>query len=349
MAGVTIGEIADFLQAEFKGDRARAIRGVRPLNDAGPDDLSFLANPKYQPQLAQSAAGAVLVSQTTPGDSPAWLRVKDPYLALALVLQQWFSDVPRPDGISERSAIASTARVGNDVRVGPFASIGDGAEIGDGATVFEGVSVGAGAKIGAGTTIYPNAVVYHRCEVGRNCVIHAGAVIGSDGYGFATAGGKHHKIPQIGIVRIGDDVEIGAGTAIDRAALGETVIGDGTKIDNLVQIGHNVRIGKHCLIVAEVGIAGSSEIGDYVVLAGKVGLVGHIKLGSQVQVAGASVVTKDWDGPVVIGGNPARPLREFHRVEAWIHRLGEVYKRLGAIERTLGIGRHAEEDKANKE
>jgi UDP-3-O-[3-hydroxymyristoyl] glucosamine N-acyltransferase len=349
MTAVSIGDIVDFLGADFKGDRSRAIRGVRPLNEAGPDDLSFLANPKYQPQLAESAAGAVLVAQATPGDSPAWLRVKDPYLAVALVLQKWFDDVPRPEGISERAAIASTARVGRDVRVGPFASIGDGAEIGDGVTIFEGVSIGAGAKIGAGTTIYPNAVVYHRCEVGRNCIVHAGAVIGSDGYGFATSGGKHHKIPQIGIVRIGDDVEIGAGTAIDRAALGETVVGDGTKIDNHVQIGHNVRIGKHCLIVAEVGIAGSTEIGDYVVFAGKSGAVGHIKIGSHVQVAGASIVTKDWDGPIVVGGNPARPLREYHRVEAWIHRLGEVYKRLGAIERKLGIDRHPGEDKANRQ
>lgn len=349
MTAVTIGEIVDFLGADFKGDRSRAIRGVRPLNEAGPDELSFLANPKYQPQLARSAAGAVLVAQATPGDSPAWLRVKDPYLAVALVLQKWFYDVPRPNGISERAAVAPTARVGHDVRVGPFASIGDGSEIGDGVTIFEGVSIGAGAKIGAGTTVYPNAVVYHRCEVGRNCIIHAGAVIGSDGYGFATSGGKHHKIPQIGIVRIGDDVEIGAGTAIDRAALGETVVGDGTKIDNHVQIGHNVRIGKHCLIVAEVGIAGSTEIGDYVVFAGKSGAVGHIKIGSHVQVAGVSIVTKDWDGPIVIGGNPARPLREYHRVEAWIHRLGEVYKRLGAIERKLGIERHVGEDKANKQ
>src|SRR5207237_8713952 len=172
-----------------------------------------------------------------------------------------------------------------------------------------------------GTTVHANASIYHGSRIGRRCVIHSGAVIGSDGYGFATHGGKHHKIPQIGIVRIEDDVEIGAGTTIDRAALGETVIGEGTKIDNLVQIGHNVKVGKHCLLVAQVGIAGSTELGDYVVVAGQSGFAGHLTIGNRVQVAAKSAVLDDVGDGEKVMGIPAVPFRQFARREARRRRL----------------------------
>lgn len=336
MASVTTGEIADLVEGEFRGDRSRPIRGARPLSTAGPEDLSFLANPRYQDQLAESRAGAVLVERGMAGDSEQWIRVADPYLALARVLQAFFSEVPVPSGISPLASVAGSARIGRDVRIGPFAVVGEGAVIGDRSVLFEGVSIGAGAEIGEDTLIYANAVVYHRCRVGSRCIVHGGVVIGADGYGFATSGGVHHKIPQIGIVRIEDDVEIGAGTTIDRAALGETVVGRGTKIDNLVMIGHNARIGKGCLIVAQVAIAGSSEIGDNCVLGGQAGVTGHVRLAAGTMLAAGATVMKDIEKAQTLAGKPARPIREHLRAEAHVRKLPEMLARLEAIEKQLG-------------
>jgi len=199
--------------------------------------------------------------------------------------------------------------------------IGAGVTVGDDVTIYASVTIEAGSTIGDGTTIFPNVSVYSGTRIGRRCVIHSGAVIGSDGYGFATHGGRHHKIPQIGIVRIEDDVEVGAGTTIDRAALGETVIGEGTKIDNLVQIGHNVRIGRHCLLVSHVGVAGSTVLGDYVVVAGQSGFAGHLTIGDRVQVAAKSAVLGDVADGQKVMGIPAIPFREFARREATLRRL----------------------------
>lgn len=333
MPSVTAGEIADLVEGEYGGDRSRSITGARPLADAGPEDLSFLANARYQSQLATTRAGLVLVESGMAGESARWIRVRDPYFALARVLQRFFAEIPLPEGISPLASVHETAKIGTDVRIGPFATVGAGAVLGDGVVLFEGVSIGAGAMVGAGTRIYANAVIYHRCIVGSRCIIHGGVVIGGDGFGFATQGGVHHKIPQIGIVRIEDDVEVGAGTTIDRAALGETVIGAGTKIDNLVQIGHNARVGKGCLIVAQVAIAGSAEMGDYCALGGQSGLSGHIRIGNQVMVAAQSAVMKDFDGPATVAGTPARPLREHLRTEAVLRRIPELVSRVDALER----------------
>ncbi|HEY0788775.1 MAG TPA: UDP-3-O-(3-hydroxymyristoyl)glucosamine N-acyltransferase, partial [Thermoanaerobaculia bacterium] len=300
-----------------------------------PDDLSFLANARYQKLLATTSAGAVLVERGMAGDSPRWIRVRDPYLALAKVLQKFFAEVPFPEGISPVASIAPTASVAPSARIGPFVTIGAEAIVEEGAVLFPGVFVGPRATIGQGSILYPNAVVYHGCVVGRRCIIHGAAVIGADGFGFATSEGVHHKIPQIGIVRVEDDVEIGAGTTIDRAALGETVIGAGTKIDNLVQIAHNVKVGRGCIIVSQVGIAGSTEIGDYSVLAGQSGVTGHVKLGPRVMVAAQSAVMKDVEGPATIAGSPARPLREHLRTEAMMRRLPELLARLETLEKKL--------------
>lgn len=330
---VTVGEIVDLVEGAFEGNRSAAISGVRPLGDAEPGDLSFLSNPKYEPFVAESRAGAILVQRDFAGSGANLIRVADPYLSLARVLQCWFAAIPRPAGISPLASVAPTATIGEDVRIGAFASIGENAVIGNRATIFEGTVIGAEAVVGDDTTIYSNVSVYHRCCVGARCILHAGVIVGSDGYGFATSGGVHHKIPQIGIVRIEDDVEIGAGTTIDRAALGETVIGAGSKIDNLVQIGHNVTIGKRCLIVAQVGIAGSTEIGDDCVFGGQSGTYGHLKIGSRVMVSGRGVVTKDFHGPAMLGGYPAKPLREHMKTEALVRRLPRMLERLEALER----------------
>ncbi len=248
MSEVTIGEIVELVGGDYRGARDTRISGVAPIADAAEHHVTFLSNPRYAPLLQSTRAAAILVASDLAGHSDRWIRVKNPYYAMAQVVSRWFDDRPMPRGISPLASIDPSARLGSDVAVGPFTTIAANVVIENDVMVFQNVSIEAGSTIGAGSIVYPLVSIYERTRIGRRCIIHSGAVIGSDGYGFATEGGRHHKIPQIGIVRIEDDVEIGAGTTIDRAALGETVIGEGTKIDNLVQIGHNVRVGKHCLL-----------------------------------------------------------------------------------------------------
>lgn len=322
MPTVPLGEIVDFVGGRYAGDRKRKVTAVAALATAREDQLSFLSNLKYRTQLAQTKAGAVLVAHDLQGDDSRWIRVDDPYFAIARIMARWFGTRPMPKGISSQAFIVASAKLGKDVAVGPFATIGEGVVLGNNVTVFQGVSIEVGSTIGDDSIIYPNAVIYDGTRIGRRCIIHAGAIIGADGYGFATHGGKHYKIPQVGIVRIEDDVEIGAGTTIDRAALGETVIGEGTKIDNLVQIAHNVKIGKHCLLVSQVGISGSAELGDYVAAAGQVGINGHIKIGNRVQLGGQTGVLSDVPDGAKLMGTPAIPFQEFIRSRAAVRRLG---------------------------
>lgn len=321
MTTVPIADIVALVGGVYGGRLDTVVTAVAPLADAGSEHLSFLSNSKYASLLPETSAGAVLVPHATQGDDPRWIRVDDPYYAMATVVGRWFAVVPAPHGLSERASIAATATLGRNPAIGPFVVIGENVVIGDDVTIYQGVSIEEGSSIGDGSVIYPNCTIYHRSVIGRRCTVQANVVIGSDGFGFAQHGGRHHKIPQVGIVRIGDDVEIGAGTTIDRAALGETVIGDGTKIDNLVQIAHNVKVGKHCLLVSQVGIAGSTELGDYVVVAGQSGFAGHLKIGSRVQVAAKSAVLDDVPDGVKVMGSPAIPFRDFARREVMLKRL----------------------------
>jgi UDP-3-O-[3-hydroxymyristoyl] glucosamine N-acyltransferase len=318
---VPIAEIVEFVDGIYAGPRDLEIAGVAPLSTAANGQLSFLSNPKYAPQLATTGAAAILVAKSLEGDDGRFIRVDDPYFSLAKVVARWFAKRPMPNGISAQASIASSAKLGSAVAVGAFTVIGDDVTIGDGTVIYSNVTIEPGATIGSNCIVYPQVSIYAGSKIGDRCIIHSGVVIGSDGYGFATHGGRHHKIPQIGIVRIENDVEIGAGTTIDRAALGETVIGEGTKIDNLVQIAHNVRVGKHCLLVSQVGIAGSTELGDYVVVAGQSGFAGHLKIGSGVQVAAKSAVLRDVPENTKVMGSPAMPFREFARREATLKRL----------------------------
>lgn len=320
MPAVPLSDIVAFVSGAYSGPEV-TIHGVAPLAEANEGQLSFLSNPKYAPQLETTEATAILVAQDLEGDSPRWIRVGNPYFAMASVVARFFDARPRPHGISPQASVAASAKLGKDVAVGAFSAIGENVVLGEGVVIYPNVTIEADAVIGDGTILYPNVSVYHACRIGRRCIVHSGVVVGSDGYGFAQEGGRHHKIPQVGIVRIEDDVEIGAGTTIDRAALGETVIGEGTKIDNLVQIGHNVRIGRHCLLVSQVGIAGSTELGDYVVVAGQSGFAGHLKIGSHVQVAAKSAVLQDVAEGTKVMGIPAVPFREFARREAHLRRL----------------------------
>src|SRR5947207_15127145 len=326
MPSVSIGEIVDFIGGRYAGNRGCMISAVAPLIGANAEQLSFLSNRKYSAQLAASKAGAVLVPQNLEGEDDRWIRVDDPYFAIARIMTKWFGARPMPKGISAQASIAPSAKLGENVAIGPFTVIGEDVVIGDNVTIFQNVSVEASSVLGDDCIIYPNVVIYDGTRIGLRCIIHAGVVIGSDGYGFAMHDGKHHKIPQIGIVRIEDDVEIGAGTTIDRAALGETVIGEGTKIDNLVQIGHNVKIGKHCLLVSQVGIAGSTELGDHVSVAGQSGFSGHLKIGNRVQVAAKSAVLEDVPDDTKVMGSPAMPFNEFARRHATLKRLARRKK-----------------------
>jgi UDP-3-O-[3-hydroxymyristoyl] glucosamine N-acyltransferase len=332
MAAVSIMEIVEFVAGDYIGSRDLCVTAVNTLSDAAPDELSFLSNSKYASQLGDTQAGAVLVPQQVAGGDRRWIRVKDPYFAMAQVVTRWFARRQMPKGISAQAAIAPTVRLGNNVAVGPFATLGEDVTIGDDVVIFHGVSIDAGVTIGDRTILYPNVVIYDGTMIGRDCVIHANTVVGSDGYGFATHRGKHHKIPQSGIVRIEDDVEIGAGSTIDRAAFGETVIGQGTKIDNLVQVGHNVKIGKHCLLVSQVGIAGSTELGNYVSIGGQSGISGHLKIGNGVQIGGGSAVVADIPDGSKVMGYPALPFRQFARREVILKRM-TAPKRSGAEEK----------------
>jgi UDP-3-O-[3-hydroxymyristoyl] glucosamine N-acyltransferase len=321
MPAVPISEIVAFVGGRYDGPAGLMLSGVAPLSEAGEGQLSFLSNPKYAGQVASTHASAILVSADLTGEDPRFIRVANPYFAMATVVAKYFDRRPRPEGISPLASIAPTATLGKNVAVGPFVTIAAGVTLGDGVVVFQNVSIEAGSVIGDGTVIYPQVSIYDRSIIGRRCIIHSGVVIGADGYGFATEGGRHHKIPQVGIVRVGDDVEIGAGTTIDRAALGETSIGDGTKIDDQVMIGHNVKIGRHCLLVAQVGIAGSTTLGDYVVVAGQSGFAGHLTIGNHVQVAAKSAVLGDVGDGAKVMGIPAVPFREFARREASLRRM----------------------------
>ena len=303
MAAVSIRDIIELVGGRTTAPVDRVISGVATLADAGADQLSFLSNPLYAPQLATTRAGAILVSDDLQGDDARYIRVANPYLAWAKVIERWFVSRRAPSGISPLASVAPTARLGANVAVGPFTVIGDDVTVGD------------------DTILYANVSIYPGSVIGRRCIIHSGTVIGADGYGFVVEGGRHRKIPQIGIVRIGDDVEIGAGCTIDRASIGETVIGEGTKIDDQVMIGHGAKVGRHCLLVAQVGIAGSTELGDYVVVAGQSGFSGHLKIGDRVQVAAKSAVLSDVPADTKVMGNPAVPFREFARREAMLKRM----------------------------
>ena len=303
MPGVAIKDIVALVGGRYNGPGDRVIGGVATLKDATEDHITFLGNQSYVPQVAKTKAGAILVPNDLDGNDPRFIRVAKPHAALAEVLDRWFNTRKVPRGISPLASIAPSARLGTNVAVGAFTSVGENVVIGD------------------DTIVYSNVSIYDGTQIGRRCILHSGVVIGADGYGFVTVGGKHRKIPQIGIVRIEDDVEIGSNSTVDRAALGETVIGEGTKIDNLVQIGHNVHIGKHCLIVSQVGISGSTELGDYVVVAGQAGLAGHLEIGDGAQIGGAAGVFHDVPAGVKVMGNPAVPFREFARRDVAIKRL----------------------------
>lgn len=330
-----LDELAGRLDVTLVGDPDVTIDGVRPLADAGPNHLSFVHNSKYVEQARTSDAGAVLVrdAELLPGRN--LLVCDEPYLALARALELIHPAEEVERGVHPSAVVAEGVRLGDRVAVGPCAVVGRGSSIGDGSVIGAGVVIGRDVAIGDDCNLHPRVVIEDRCRVGDRCILHAGTVIGSDGYGFATVGGVHHKVPQVGIVVIEDDVETGANVCVDRATLGVTRIGRGTKVDNLVQIAHNVEIGEGCLLVAQVGISGSTKIGNHAVFAGQSGCSGHLTLGDRVVVGAKSAVYKDIPDDAVWTGSPARPHREWLKTTANLQRLGGMRETLKELKRKV--------------
>ena len=311
-----LADLASSLGAEVVGDADLVISGVRPLDGAGSDHLSFLHNPKYVDEARTSAAGAILVSngEALPGRN--LLVCPEPYLALARALEMFHPVECPPPGVHPSAVVADEVVMSETVSIGPQAVIGAGTEIGDRSVIGAGCVVGRGVKVGVDCVLHARVVVEDGCRIGDRCIVHSGTVVGADGFGFATVDGVHHKVPQVGIVVLEDDVELGANVCVDRAALGETRIGKGTKVDNLVQIAHNVQVGDHCLLVAQVGISGSCKIGHHSVFAGQSGCSGHLNIGSGVVMAARAVAIKDVPDGSTMSGYPARPHREWLKTQA---------------------------------
>ncbi len=333
MSTLTLAELAVELGGTVLGDGAIVIRGVAGIREAQPGDLTFLANSRYEGYLQETRAAAVIVDRAPRQAAVPMLQVDHPYLAFQKAVRLFRPELYQPlPGVHPTAVVSPAASIGEGASVGPHCTVESGARVGPKSVLMSGCYVGVQATIGEGCLLYPRVVVREECVVGDRCILHSGAVIGADGFGFAFDAGRYHKVPQVGNVILGDDVEVGANTTIDRATTDSTRIGDGTKIDNLVQIGHNVVIGKHCIIVAQVGISGSSELEDYVTIGGQAGIIGHVKLGKGVQVGGQSGVTKSVNAGTAVFGTPASPLTLVKRINAYLQRLPLLFDRTKALE-----------------
>ena len=333
--GFTLAEVADAVGGRVSGDGKLRLTGVRGLEEAGPEDLSWVASEKRAAGAGATRAGALIAPSVEAAAGKPAVLVDAPALALARWLEKFLPPArPRP-GVAAGARVHRTARIGRGASVAAGATVAAGARVGPRTSISAGAYVGEGAAIGEDTVLHANVVVAERCVVGSRCILHPGVVVGSDGFGYVWDGKVHRKIPQVGIVRIGDDVEIGANSAIDRATLGETRVGRGTKIDNLVQVGHNVVVGEDALLCGQVGIAGSARVEDRVTLAGQVGVNDHVTVGRGAIATGQAGVTGSVPAGAVVSGMPAAPHREFLKRSAFTARLPELARRLGEIEKRL--------------
>ena len=327
------------LAGEVLGDANATLTGFAMIDGAKPGDLTFAETEEFFTAAENSAATAIIADARFTSTKKILIRVPNARIAFAKALAVFFPEPKPATGIHPSAVVAASAQVDPTAHIGPHCVIGERVKIGANAALQSGNNIGADSVIGEETSLFPNVTVYPRSQIGKRVRIHAGTVIGSDGYGYVLDGGFHRKVPQIGNVVIGDDVEIGANTTVDRGALGSTVIGKGTKIDNLVQIAHNVQIGEHCIIVAQVGIAGSAKLGQYAVLAGQCGIGGHLKLGNQVTVGAQAGVMHDMpDGSKWIG-SPAQPDKDFKRQVIALRHLPDLLKKLSSWEKKLGVGK----------
>ncbi len=336
---LTVSELAALIGGQLANgvDGSGEITGAAALGEAVPGDVTFFTNAKYLPALRACSATAVLVAvdfvETVP---PVCIRCADPGAAFALFLSKI---APAPvvfaSGVHPTAVVAPGAKLGEGVSIQPYAVIEDGAEIGAHTVIGAQSYIGHGAKIGANSFLHPRVTVGERCLVGHRVILHSGVVLGSDGFGYELQGGKHVKVPQTGIVQVDDDVEIGANSCIDRARFGRTWIQEGTKIDNLVQVGHNVVVGKHSVLCGQVGISGSTRLGNYVTAAGQVGIAGHLEIGDQAVLAAQAGVTKSLPGKEIYMGYPALPAKDFKEINARVRNLERMRRRLANMEQIL--------------
>ncbi len=334
MPTLTLRELAGKLGGRLIGPD-RSVSRVRPLEDAGPEDLSFLTHPRYRALLEGCRAGGVLLAPGVEAPGLSLVVVDRPYVALARAMSIFHQQTRATPGVDPRAALAEDCRLGRDVSIGPFVTVGRSCRIGDRAVLMAGVTLGEGVSLGEESVLHPSVVVGQGCVIGARTVIHPGTVIGSDGFGYAEEGGVHLKIPQLGIVVVEEDVEIGANVTVDRATFGSTRIRKGTKIDNLVQIGHNCDIGENSLLVAQVGLAGSVRVGRGVIFAGQSGSVGHVTIGDGSRIGAKSAVTEDLPPGAFVIGHPARDHREWKKAQAAVAYLPSLRRRVTLLEKRL--------------
>ena len=331
-----LSEIATFVNGELDGDESITIHGIAKIEEAQENDLTFIANPKYQKYIENTSASAVLVEKNFPKVDIPVIRTENPYFAFLKILKMFHPDIETLEpGVHPMSVVSNTSKLGENVAIGAFVYIGKNCILGNNVKLYPGVVISDNVHIGNDVLLYPNVSIRERVEIGNNVIIHNGAVIGSDGFGFAREGDSYQKIPQVGTVVIEDSVEIGSNCSIDRATLGETRIKKGVKLDNLIQIAHNVEVGEHTVIAAQTGISGSSKIGKHVVIGGQVGFAGHIDVGDNITIGGQSGVSKNLKSNGVFLGFPAKPIMQVRREEASLRKLPDLIKKVRALERHI--------------
>jgi UDP-3-O-[3-hydroxymyristoyl] glucosamine N-acyltransferase len=324
--------IASHLNGQVIGDKSLVLTGFAHATTAKPGDLTFAENPSFFAKAEFSDASAILVEQEFESPKKTLIKVASSRIAFAQVLPLFFPEPSAAPGIHPTAVIAETARIDASAHIGPYCTVGEKCVIGANTVIHARASIGPETTVGRDCIIYPSVNIYHRCEINNRVIIHAGTVIGSDGFGYVLDQGVHRKIPQVGNVIIHDDVEIGASVTIDRGTLGPTVIGKGSKLDNLIQIAHNVQIGEYCIIISQVGIAGSTRIGNYTQIGGQVGIAGHLKIGDRVQITAQSGVMHDIPDGEKWFGTPAQPDRKTKRVLLAIQQLPRLIKRVSELE-----------------
>jgi UDP-3-O-[3-hydroxymyristoyl] glucosamine N-acyltransferase len=333
----TIAEIAQLLAGEVVGDGAAVLTGFATAEAARPGDLTFAETDNYFAAAEKSAARAIIVGSTAVSSTKILIRVANPRIAFAKAMSAFFPEPKYAAGIHPSAVIARSAQIDPTVHIGPHCTIGERVQLGAHVVLQAGNFIGDDSALGEATNLFPNVTLYPRTHIGQRVRLHAGTVIGADGYGYVLDQGVHRKIPQVGNVVIGDDVEIGANVTVDRGALGATIIGKGSKIDNLVQIGHNVQIGEHCIVIAQVGIAGSCKLGNYVILAGQAGLGGHLDVGDKAIVGAQAGVMNHIPAGEKWLGSPAQPDKEFKRQVIAQRHLPGLLKKIAAWEKKLGV------------